>query len=163
MSGCEGVVRKIGLDVGEKYIGVAISGPLGKTAQGLSVISEEDIASKLGAIKKLSNEYNIDEIVVGMPLNMNGSEGTQAKKVRKFVKQLRNYISVPITFYDERMTTILAERKMSDIAKDRRTDAALKRTLNKRDKRARHEMAATIILQDFLDSNMKSKSDIKND
>ena len=97
--------RILGLDVGEKRIGVAVSDPLGYTAQGISVIKRENTEE----LKKIVSDYDIEKIVVGLPKNMDGSIGEQAKKALAFIEDLKREIDLPVLPWDERLTTKEAE------------------------------------------------------
>ncbi len=136
-------MRILGLDVGSKTIGVAVSDEMGWTAQGVTTLNltSWDEASK--ALHGFMEEYRVDTVVVGLPLHMSGEEGTQALAVRRFVDewQKRYPITVPIIFWDERMSTMAAERSLleADLSRDKR-----KKVINK--------MAAVFILQGYLDS-----------
>lgn len=134
-------MRIMGLDVGEKRIGIALSDPMGWTAQGHSVLqraSNRDFA----ALKGLCSDNEVDLIVVGLPLNMNGSEGPKALEVREFARELGSYTELPIEFWDERLTTVTAEKILiqADVSRRKR-----KQVIDK--------MAATFILQSYMDSH----------
>lgn len=130
-------MRIMGLDVGEKRIGVAVSDSLGYTAQGISTIKREDIEE----LKKIVSDYNIGEIVVGLPKNMDGSIGDQGKKVLDFVEKLKQEIDLPMITWDERLTTKEAEGVLlkADLSRAKR-----KKVIDK--------LAAVLILQSYLDS-----------
>lgn len=133
-------MRILGLDLGDKTIGVAISDPLGWTAQGLEVIrrstEEEDIKKLIDIV----NKYQVELIVLGMPKNMNGTIGPQGEKVQQFSQTLENIIKLPVEFWDERLTTAAAERMLigADVSRSKR-----KKVIDK--------MAAALILQGYLD------------
>lgn len=138
--------RIMGLDVGDKYIGVAVSDLLKITAQGLTTINrdqftnEEDIFEEIEILVKSNN---VDKIVVGLPKNMNGSIGPQGEKVKKFTKNLKKKLPyLEIEYIDERLTTVSAERILieGDVSRKNR-----KKIIDK--------VAATYILQFYLDSN----------
>lgn len=133
--------RILALDVGDKYIGVAISDLLGITAQGLTTIKRESNLIALEAIELLIKEHNINKIVVGLPKNMNGTIGPQGEKVQKFARKLQNKFAVEIIYIDERLTTVLAENMLieADISRKNR-----KKVIDK--------VAASYILQTYLDS-----------
>ncbi len=135
-------LRIMGLDVGEKTIGVAVSDPLGCIAQGIKTVirvgSElEDIKN----IKELTRQYDIELIVVGLPRNMNGTLGEQGNKIIKFVEKLRNSLNIHIETWDERLTTVAAEKMLLSANVSR---AKRKKVIDK--------LAAVIILQNYLDS-----------
>ena len=135
-------MRKIGLDWGEARIGVAVSDPLDITAQPLySIRNNKDAVDKL---KRLIEQYGADEIVLGLPKQMDGIEGIAASKVRRFYQQIKDAVPVKITLWDERLTTKIAGRAFADAGTSVRSrknniDAA----------------AAGIMLQSFMDSNRK--------
>lgn len=138
-------MRIMGLDVGDKKIGVAISDPLGWTAQGIkTIIREQDRNDGIEEIKKLINEYEVDKIVIGLPKNMNNTLGPQGEKVLQYAEIIKNQCNRPIVYIDERMTTMSAERTLiqADVSRKKR-----KTVIDK--------IAATYILQSYLDSNGK--------
>jgi len=131
----------MGLDLGEKTIGVAISDPLALTAQGLKVIKRSASDLEMKEIAKIVKEYEVTEIVVGYPKNMNGTIGPRAKMAEEYANSLKNELALPVRLWDERLSTIGAERVLleADISRAKR-----KRIIDK--------MAAVIILQGYLDS-----------
>ncbi|WP_353096723.1 Holliday junction resolvase RuvX [Tissierella praeacuta] len=132
--------RIMGLDVGDKTIGVAISDLLQMTAQGITTIRRESKEKDYKALEMIINEYNIKEVVVGLPKNMNGTLGPQGEKTIKFAEKLKNKYNVKIIYEDERLTTIAAEKMLisGDVRRDKR-----KTVIDK--------VAATFILQIYLD------------
>lgn len=132
--------RIMGLDVGDKTIGVAISDPLLLTAQGLKTIRRDSNKKDFEEIKEIIMEYNISKIIVGIPKNMNNTIGPQGEKVLNFIEKLKNKVNVEIETQDERLTTVSAERILieSDISRKNR-----KKVIDK--------VAATYILQTYLD------------
>ena len=131
-------MRIMGLDVGEKRIGVAVSDSLGYIAQGISVIKRENTEE----LKKIVSDYDIEKIVVGMPKDTDGSIGRQGKKVLAFIECLKQEIDLPILSWDERFTTREAERVLlkADLSRAKR-----KKVIDK--------LAAALILQNYLDSH----------
>ena len=97
--------RIMGLDVGNKTIGVALSDPLLITAQGFKTIKRESNKKDIAAIESIINEYNVNKIVIGFPKNMNNTIGPQGEKVLSFVNKLKNKINIEIVLEDERLTT----------------------------------------------------------
>lgn len=140
-------MRIIGLDIGEKTIGVAISDALGWTAQGLETIKRTNLKKDIDSIKNLISQWDVSKIVIGLPKNMDGSMGPQADKVIEFAKRLKEKTAVDIVLWDERLTTVAAERLLieADVSRAKR-----KKVIDK--------LAATYILQGYLDrkSNMCS-------
>lgn len=133
--------RILGLDVGARRIGIAVSDPLGMTAQGLSTLQRRNRRFDIGEIRKLLEEYEVREIVVGNPLRMSGQSGTQAEKMATFAAQLQQTFSIPVHLWDERLSTAEAHRLLdeTDIRDSRRKEVIDK-------------MAAVLILQSFLDA-----------
>jgi len=132
-------MRILGLDVGDRRIGVAISDELEISAHSLATIHRNDLSREIGQIKKIVEEYGVEEIVIGMPVMMNGTIGIQGEKVERFVEELKKTISVPIRFFDERLSTRFVERTLieADVSRERR-----KKVIDK--------LSAVIILQDYL-------------
>jgi len=131
----------MGLDVGEKTIGIAISDELGLTAQPLRTLRRKNQAQDLESIQQIVEEYCISEIVVGLPLLMSGDAGSQVRRVKQFASPLEKMVPVPVVFWDERFSTVQAERIL--------IEADLSR---KKRKRQVDKIAAAIILQGYLDS-----------
>lgn len=136
-------MRILGLDVGSKTIGVAVSDEFGWTAQGLKTIQieEEQQQAGLPELEEIINEYNIEKIIVGLPKNMNGTIGPRGEISLQFAEILKNKFHIPVELWDERLTTMAAERVLlsADVSRKKR-----KRVIDK--------MAASLILQGYLDS-----------
>ena len=140
-------MRKIGLDVGDKTIGVAVSDPLGITAQGITTIERVGIRKDAGKIMDLIREYDCDRVIIGLPLKLDGSESPQTEKVYEFREMLENKMrssgmgNIEIEYYDERLTTVMAEKVLieADLSRSKR-----KNVIDKQ--------AAVLILQSYLDS-----------
>lgn len=132
--------RVLGLDVGDVWIGVAISDALMLTAQPLVTIKRESNKIAYDKIHDIIKEYNVEKIVVGLPKNMNNTIGPQSEKVMKFTEKLKNKFNVEIEYVDERMTTLMAEQVL--------IEGSVRRENRKKyiDK-----IAATYILQSYLD------------
>ncbi len=105
-------MRIMGLDVGDKRIGVALSDPLGWTAQPHSVLLRNDQARDFAHLARLCAENQIEKIVVGLPLNMNGTIGPRAELVQGFAAQLSSFTGIEVEFWDERLSTKSAERTL---------------------------------------------------
>lgn len=137
-------MRVLGLDIGDKTIGVAISDPLGFTAQGIKTIIRKSKKNDIEELKEICGQYNVDTIVAGLPKNMNGTLGSQGEKVIKFCDFIKDSIDVPIKMWDERLTTVAAHRAMleADLSRAKR-------------KKLVDKIAATYILQGYLDSLSK--------
>ncbi|MEG6565798.1 Holliday junction resolvase RuvX [Thermoanaerobacterium saccharolyticum] len=139
-------MRTIGLDVGDKTIGVAISDPSGLIAQGIKTIKRSNLYNDIQEINKIINSFKAEEIVVGFPKNMNGTIGAQGQKVIDFVEYLKKEIDLPIMLWDERLTTVEVNRMLVESADMRR----------EKRKKVIDKLAATIILQGYLDYKRKS-------
>lgn len=141
-------MRKLGLDFGDKRIGIAVSDALGITAQGKDYISRTDLKKDLEIIKDYIEKYSIDEIVVGMPKNMDGSYGPRAKKTQEFVNFLKNNLKIPIKTWDERLSSKEAERILikADMSRKKRKEVIDK-------------MAASLILDSYLKANNRRNKD----
>jgi putative holliday junction resolvase len=133
-------MRAMGLDVGDKTIGVSISDPLGIIAQGIKTISIGEDNSGLEEIDSLVKQYSITAIVVGLPKNMNGSIGPQGEKVLKFVELLKTIFNREIVLWDERLTTVAATKMLieGNVRRENR-------------KKVVDKIAASYILQGYLD------------
>ena len=113
-------MRIAALDVGDARVGVAISDELGLTTRGLGVVRRKGGVQDLEAIARLLQPYGPERLVVGLPLNMDGSEGPQAAKVRRFTARLVEHTGLAVEFWDERLTTVEAEEVMRETAVPRR-------------------------------------------
>lgn len=138
--------RYLGLDVGEKTIGVAVSDPLGWTAQGLLTIKRKGRDEDFSRLREIIVQQNVKAIVVGLPRNMNGSDSEQTEKVRRFIQELKEEFALPVYPWDERLTTVAAEKLLLEADMSRR-----------RRKQVVDKMAAALILQGFLDSRRGSR------
>ncbi|AFS78350.1 holliday junction resolvase [Gottschalkia acidurici 9a] len=132
--------RIMGLDVGDKTIGVAVSDPLGITSQGVTTIRRKGIKSDIEELKSIVEEYCIEKVVIGLPKNMNNTIGPQGEKVLKFSEKFKEKFELEIILQDERLTTVSAERVLidADVSRKKRKDVIDK-------------VAATYILQSYLD------------
>ncbi|MFL0196470.1 Holliday junction resolvase RuvX [Clostridium sp. WILCCON 0269] len=133
-------MRILGLDVGNKTIGVALSDPLGITAQGITTIRRKGEKKDIEELKIICDKYDVEVIVCGLPKNMNGTLGPQSEKVLKFCEIIEEFINLPVKMWDERLTTVAANRAMleGDLSRAKR-------------KKIVDKMAATYILQGYLD------------
>ena len=104
--------RWLGLDLGSVRIGVALSDPLGVTAQPLTVLQSSGIQKDIAAIGELVNQYEVTQVIVGLPLNMDGTESKTTQKVRDFTDKLVGWLNIPVFFVDERLTSKQAERSL---------------------------------------------------
>ena len=133
-------MRVIGLDVGDKRIGIAVSDPTGFLASAERVLKRVSIAKDVAALAGMVQEFEAEAIIVGLPLHLSGRSGTQAESVQNFIERLKPHITVPVVFWDERLSTkgarvLLVEAGMRPAQRSARIDAA----------------AAAVILQSYLD------------
>jgi len=144
-------MRILALDVGDKRIGVAISDELEISAHALTTITRTDLKKAIREIIEILNEYNVEEMIVGMPVMMNGSMGIQAEKVGKFVDELKKEVRIPIKLFDERLSTSLIEKTLidADMSREKR-----KKVIDK--------LSAVIILQDYM-SSRGGRCDLSNE
>ncbi|RNB81787.1 Holliday junction resolvase RuvX [Brevibacillus nitrificans] len=138
------MTRLLGLDVGDKTIGVAVSDELGWTAQGVETIKRQSKEKDFARLQALIAQYQVGAIVVGLPKNMNGTIGPRAEMCQSFGKLLQEKTSLPVHMWDERLTTMAAERMLisADVSRQKR-----KTVIDK--------MAATLILQGYLDAKSR--------
>ncbi|HHQ6371613.1 TPA: Holliday junction resolvase RuvX [Streptococcus agalactiae] len=136
-------MRIMGLDVGSKTVGVAISDPLGFTAQGLEIIKIDEESGNFGfdRLAELVKEYKVDKFVVGLPKNMNNTSGPRVGASQVYGDKITELFNLPVEYQDERLTTVQAERMLveqADISRGKR-----KKVIDK--------LAAQLILQNYLD------------
>jgi putative Holliday junction resolvase len=134
-------MRIAALDVGEARIGVAVSDELGLTAQGLGVVKRSGGVRDLEALAGLLSPYSPARLVVGLPRRLNGAEGPEAARVRAFAARAGSHLGLDVEFWDERLTTVEADRvlRQADLSRKRRAEVV-------------DQVAATIILQGYLAS-----------
>jgi len=144
-------MRILALDVGDKRIGVAISDELEISANALATITRTGLKKAIREIQEIITEYNVEEMIVGMPVMMNGSVGIQAEKVGRFVDELKKEIRIPIKLFDERLSTSLIEKTLidADMSREKR-----KKVIDK--------LSAVIILQDYM-SSRGGRCDLSNE
>lgn len=137
-------MRIMGLDYGDKTIGVAISDELLWTAQGVEVIRKKTEDEDLQRMRALIEQYEVSEIVVGLPKNMNGTVGPRGEICLAFAEWLKQKLNLPVQMWDERLTTVSATRALleADVSRSKR-----KKVIDK--------MAAVFILQGYLDANKR--------
>lgn len=133
--------RVLALDFGSRRIGVAVSDPLGITAQQLPAIRREGDRKDIDAIAGVAAEYRVETVVIGLPILPGGTEGTQAAKVRQFALKVNERLGLPVVPWDERFTTAQAERHLIDsgVRRERRREV-------------RDSLAAALLLQSALDA-----------
>ena len=134
--------RVIGLDIGDRTIGIAVSDLLGLTAQGVETIRRKKLADDIARLGELMEQYETRELVSGYPKNMNGTEGDRCEVVKAFIDEVKAvYPDVQVTFWDERLSTVAATRSLLEADFSR-----------KKRKKVIDKMAAVFILQGYLDS-----------
>lgn len=133
--------RSFGLDVGTKTIGVAISDALGFTAQPVTTIRRSNLRADLTELRRLAEHHGVEHAVVGLPLNMDGSEGPSAADARRIGDAVARTLGIPVEYWDERLTTVAANRVMieADVSRARRRAVV-------------DQIAACLILQGWLDA-----------
>ena len=136
-------MRIMGLDFGSKTVGVAVSDPLLLTAQGVEIVrrkEENKLRQTLARIEELVVEYGVEKIVLGLPKNMNASEGVRVELTEEFKEKLERRTGLPVVFWDERLTTVAADKAMMEagIRRENRKDYV-------------DMIAASLILQGYLD------------
>jgi len=136
-----GITRILGLDIGDKRIGVALSDPQGILASPFTIINRWNEAADIQAITDIVSLHQVERVIAGLPRSMDGSLGGQAKKVKTFVESLRSQTRAPVEFRDERLSTVSARRLIRDA----------------KNKKARYDdaIAAALILQCYLDEDIK--------
>ncbi|MDR3605276.1 MAG: Holliday junction resolvase RuvX [Syntrophaceae bacterium] len=140
-------MRALALDMGSKRIGVAISDQSGIIAQALETIASTNPERDLRRVLEIVRDYDVTEIVIGVPYNMDGSEGHQVEKVRKFKDLISGNVTVPVYEWDERLTTVAAERALLEADMSR---AKRRKVIDK--------VAAALILQGHLDRRRNEAS-----
>lgn len=141
-------MRILGLDYGDKTVGVAVSDPFGWTAQGLEIIkrnSENEYKQSLGRLAELIKEYEVDTIVLGYPLNLDGSVSERCKKTEAYKERIeRRFTGIPVVLWDERLSTVAAANFLMEAGLN-----------NGQRKGVIDKMAAVYILQGYLNSIKK--------
>jgi len=137
-------MRVLGLDYGERRIGVAVSDELGWTASAVGTVERTGDDGEFRRIAEMAQQYQADVIVVGLPVNMDGTLGPGAEKCKAFAERLRQTLNMPVQLWDERLTTVTAERTLIEAGMGR----------SKR-KRVVDRLAAAVMLQHYLDSRGK--------
>lgn len=137
-------MKLLGLDYGDRRIGVAVSDAFGWTAQGIEVVQRREDGSHLQRIAELAKLNEAEEVVVGLPKNMNGTIGPRGELCIEFAESLRELLGLPVHLWDERLTTVSAERTLleADVSRKKR-------------KQVVDKIAAGLILQNYLDSKSK--------
>ncbi len=137
--------RILGLDVGSKTIGMAVSDPLGITAQGLPTYRRKNKRLDMEALSAIIQRYDVRQIVVGYPLRMSGAQGTQSEKMARFADDLKKHFELPVHLWDERLTSAEANRVL------RESEMSIKRRGEVVD-----QLAAVLILQSWMEASRQS-------
>ena len=137
--------RTMALDLGDKQIGIAVSDLTGIIANGLNTLVRTNLQKDLAYLVNLIKEREVGLIVIGLPINMDGTSGIRVEKTYAFANELKQHTVVPIEFYDERLTSAVAEKVLisADVSRSKR-------------KQVVDKLAATIILQDYLNAHKRS-------
>ncbi|PYV70251.1 MAG: Holliday junction resolvase RuvX [Acidobacteria bacterium] len=136
----------MGLDVGSKRIGLAVSDPLGITAQGLETIRRQNKRLDFEELGKIIRQYSVSEIVVGYPLRLSGAEGTQSEKMQRFAEDLRKKFGLPVHLWDERLTSSQANRLLREM------ELSIQKRAGAVDR-----MAAVLILQNWMEARESAR------
>jgi putative Holliday junction resolvase len=134
-------MRAMGLDVGTKTIGVALSDELGLTAQALKTIRRGSMRADLAELVRIAEDYQVEQVIVGLPINMSGSEGPRAQATRVFGTAVERALGRHVLYWDERLSTVEAERLLieADVRRKKRREVV-------------DQVAASLILQGWLDA-----------
>lgn len=135
-------MRVLGLDIGEKRIGVAVSDPSGTVATPLTVLDAPSVLGDGVALARIVEDYEAEVLVVGLPVSLAGEEGPQAARVRRAAERLASLVALPLVFADERLTSVEASRRMREAGADER-----------RQRGSKDMVAAAILLQTYLESS----------
>lgn len=141
-------MRIMCLDLGTKTIGLAVSDPTGMIAQPLLTLRRKATETDIGEVIKVASEQGVELIVIGMPVNMDGTEGARALQTRRFADRLRAEAALPVEFWDERLSTVAVTRVLID------ADVSREKRKNSVDK-----LAAAYILQGYLDSQSRIRGE----
>ena len=141
------LMRLLGLDVGTRRIGVAISDPLGFSAQGLTVIERRGVEKDIETIERLAHEHKAEALIVGLPLDTDGKRGSQVQLVEAFIESVVRRVALPVHWVDERFTTAQSERVLleGDVSRKRRKEII-------------DQLAAQLILQQYLEQNREKEN-----
>ena len=141
----------LGIDPGEKRIGVAVSDELGRLASPLTVIAHTSLKADVARVGELASERKAERIVVGLPLNLNGSVGPAARRARRFANALRRNLGLPVELWDETLTTVEAGLQLRSASSHPERSRGAEGTLARREEV--DKVAAAIILQSYLDAH----------
>ena len=140
-------MRILGLDIGSKTIGVAVSDELCLIAHGVTTLKRKGLDHDISELRKLIEEREVTKIVIGLPKNMNNTLGPAAEMVLSFIEELNKYIALPVVTWDERLSTVAAEKVLLEADMSR-----------KKRKKVIDKVAAILILQGYLDSQVRLKN-----
>ena len=140
-------MRILGLDIGTKTIGIALSDELSLIAQGLFTLKRKGLQSDIRELEKLIEERSVERIVIGLPKNMNNTLGTSANMVLSFIEELAKSVDLPVVTWDERLSTVAAEKALLEADMSR-----------KKRKRVIDTVAAQLILQGYLDCQQRLRN-----
>jgi putative Holliday junction resolvase len=135
------MIRSFGLDVGTRTVGVAVSDGLGLTAQPVTTLRRTNLRADLTELRRLAEHHSVEHVVVGLPLNMDGTEGASAAEARRFGDAVSRQLGLPVDYWDERLTTVAANRVLleADVSRAKRKEVV-------------DRVAAALILQGWLDA-----------
>jgi len=145
-------VRVLALDIGQRRIGVAVSDPSGTLARSLTVVRRASRREDFAAIAELVREWEVGRVVVGHPRSLDGTVGRQARQVERYAHALADVLDVPVALWDERYSTVEAERLMVEAGRK-----------PSRDRHWIDAVAAAVILQDYLESMTNEQLSMSND
>lgn len=134
------IIRILALDIGTKRIGVAVSDPMGWTAQPVLVLERKDPAHDLEALKSLCDKYDVTSLLLGLPVNMNGTHGPKVEEIQNTGIWLEEHLKLPVEYQDERLTTVSAQKTLLEAGVSRQ-----------KRKKSIDKLAAVYILQSYLD------------
>ena len=140
-------MRILGLDIGSKTIGVAVSDELCLIAQGVTTLKRKGLDHDISELRKLIEEREVEKIVIGLPKNMNNTLGPAAEMVLSFIEELNKHSAIPVITWDERLSTVAAEKILLEADMSR-----------KKRKRVIDKVAAMLILQGYLDSQVRPEN-----
>ncbi|MFC1501282.1 Holliday junction resolvase RuvX [Elusimicrobiota bacterium] len=136
-------MKLLGIDYGSKRIGIAISDPLGIAAHPITIIQRKSLKADMESINRLITENSVSKIVMGLPINMDGTEGSLTSEIKSFAQKITEATKLPVDFHDERLTSSQTERILvdeADVSRNKRKDI-------------RDKVAASIMLQSYLDTH----------
>jgi len=133
--------RLMALDVGSRTIGLAVTDPLGITAQGLPTLRRRNKRTDLAALRQVIEKYDVRQLIIGLPLRMSGAEGIQSGKIREFAQMVEKHFKLPVHLWDERLTSVEANRVLRESEMSIAKRAAVV-----------DQLAAVLILQNYMES-----------